>query len=94
MTIVQIEHPVRDFEQWKSAFDEDPLGRKHGGVQRYRVLRPVDDPRYVIVDLEFAALDTARSFLERLRTLWSDVQGTLIEAPRVRIVTEVESIAL
>ena len=94
MTIVQIEHPVLDFEQWKIAFDNDPVGRKQGGVLRYRVLRPVDDPRYVIIDLEFAALDTARSFLEKLRTLWSDVQGKIIDAPRVRIVTEVESITL
>lgn len=94
MTIVQIEHPVRDFEQWKNAFDNDPVGRKQGGVQRYRVFRPVDDPHYVIIDLEFAALDIAQSFLEKLRALWSDVQGTIIDTPRVRVVTEVESITL
>jgi hypothetical protein len=38
---------------WKAAFDSDPVGREKSGVRRYRVLRPVDDPNYVMIELEF-----------------------------------------
>jgi hypothetical protein len=53
MPILQIEHRVRDFDAWKQAFDNDPVGREQKGVRRYRVLRSLDDPNYVVVDLEF-----------------------------------------
>ncbi|HYU40416.1 MAG TPA: hypothetical protein VEM59_11340 [Acidimicrobiia bacterium] len=53
MPILRIEHPVADFDAWKRAFDSDPLGREQAGVRRYSVLRPVGDPNYVLVDLEF-----------------------------------------
>ena len=53
MPILQIEHSVREFDAWKAAFDSDPVGRERGGVRRYRIVRPVDDPNYVAVDLEF-----------------------------------------
>ena len=62
MPILQIEHPVRDFDDWKAAFDSDPVGRKQGGVRRYRVLRPVDDPKYIVVDLEFDTAGEAEAF--------------------------------
>lgn len=52
MPVVQIEHPIRDFETWKATFDRDPIGREASGVRRYEIYRPVDDPNYVAVDLE------------------------------------------
>ena len=47
MTILHIEHPIRDFDTWKKAFESDPAGREKGGVRSYQVFRPVDDPNYV-----------------------------------------------
>ena len=41
MYMLQIEHPVPDFDGWKQAFDSDPVGREKLGVRRYRILRPV-----------------------------------------------------
>jgi hypothetical protein len=92
MPILQIEHGVRDFDAWKIAFDNDPVGREQGGVRRYRVLRPIDDPNHVIVDLEFDTTKEAEAFLDGLRTLWGRVEATgLIEGPQARIVEAVES---
>ena len=91
MYVLQIEHSVPDFDAWKQAFDSDPLGRQQGGVRRYRVLRPVDDPHYVIIDLEFDDVDRAHAFLGRLRELWSRVEGTVMMNPRVRIVQAVST---
>jgi hypothetical protein len=56
MYMLRIEHPVADYERWKQVFDSDPVGREKSGVRRYQILRPIDDPRYVMIDLEF---DTA-----------------------------------
>lgn len=91
MVILQIEHPVSNFGEWKGAFDSDPVNRKKAGVRRYRVLRPIDNPNYTIIDLEFDSVDQAESLLAALREVWRGLQGTLIESPRVRIVNIVES---
>ncbi len=91
MIIVQIEHPVPNFDAWKKAFDSDPVGRERSGVRRYRVLRPIDNPNYSMVDLEFDSSNEAEAFLAAMREVWRRVEGTIIESPRVRIVEVMES---
>jgi hypothetical protein len=92
MPILQIEHAVRDFGAWKEAFDSDPIGRERGGVRRYRIVRPTDDPNYVVVDLEFDGVVEAEAFRAALRALWDDAGARLgLENPKARIVEAVES---
>jgi hypothetical protein len=91
MYVLRIEHPVPDFDGWKKAFDSDPLGRKKSGVRRYRVLRPVDERKYAMVDLEFDGLGDAEAMLAALRKLWREVAGRVMESPKARIVESVES---
>lgn len=92
MTILQIEHGVRDYEAWKRAFDSDPVGRAEGGVRRYRISRPTDDPNYVIVDLEFDSSSEAEAFRAKLRELWGRVEGDLgLQNVQARIVEPAES---
>ena len=91
MVILQIEHPVKSFDAWKKAFDSDPVNRKQSGVRCYRVLRPIDNPNYAIIDLEFDRVNEAEGLLAAMREVWRDVQGTIMESPRVRIVEAVES---
>lgn len=88
---MRIEHSVRDFAAWKAAFDGDPVIREAGGVRRYRVLQPVDDPHYAMVDLEFDSSGQATRFCEALQRLWGNVEGKLIEQPRTRIAQVLES---
>jgi hypothetical protein len=91
MFIVQIEHPVPNFDAWKKAFDSDPVGRERSGVRRYQILRPIDNLNYSIVDLEFGSSSEVEAFLAAMREVWRRVEGTIIESPRVRIVEVVES---
>lgn len=90
MLTVQIEHAVPDFDGWRAAFDRDPAGREASGVRRYRVYRPVDDERYVIIELDFDARPMAEAFVEKMRGIWLQVEGTVMTGPRVRIVECVE----
>jgi hypothetical protein len=94
MIVLQIEHPVPDFDSWKKAFDSDPLDRKQSGVERYRVFNAIDDPNYVIIELEFDNLEEAESMHESLKKLWARVDGKLINNPKSRIMESVEVIEL
>ncbi len=91
MLIVQIEHPVPNFDAWKQAFDSDPVGRERSGVRRYQVLRPIDNPNYAMIDLEFDNSSKAKAFLAAMREVWRRVEGMISESPRVRIVEVVQS---
>ncbi len=94
MHILRIEHQIRDFDSWKAAFDSDPVGRGQSGVRRHRVLRPVDDPNYVMIDLDFDSSSEAEAFLAALRRdVWASRQAApaLVGSPQVRIVEAVES---
>jgi hypothetical protein len=94
MHILRIEHAVPDYGAWKKAFDSDPLGRQRSGVRRYRVLRPVDDARYVLVDLEFDTLAQAEATHRALRQVWGQVEGKVIEKGSARIVEVTEAVEL
>jgi hypothetical protein len=92
MTIIQIDHRVRDYDAWKRAFDNDPVGREQAGVRRYRIARLADDPNHVVIDLEFDDADAAGAFGARLRELWSRVGADLgLESPQARVLETVES---
>jgi hypothetical protein len=91
MTTLRIEHPVPNFDAWKKAFDSDPIRREESGVRRYQVLRPVDDPHFVTVDLEFDGSSEAEAFRAALRDLWRRVEGTVMQSPRAQILETVES---
>lgn len=92
MPVVQLEHPVRDFDTWKAAFDRDPVGREASGVRRYQIYRPIDDPNFIAVDLEFDSRGEADAFKLALERLWRSPQAApaLGGTPRVRIVDTVE----
>ena len=92
--ILRIEHPVPDYAAWKHAFDADPIGRAQAGVQRYRIMRPVDDVGRVLVDLEFDDVGEAEAMLARLQGLWASVDGTIMSSPEARIVDVVEAAAV
>ena len=91
MYVLRIEHPVPDFAGWKKAFDGDPIGRERSGVRRYRVSRPIDDEKYVLVDLEFDTSAQAEALLAALRAVWGRVEGKVITSPRARVVEAVET---
>ncbi len=63
MHVFQTEHPISDFDTWKGAFDRIAGKRRQSGVRRHQVLRPTDDPNYVIIELGFDGASEAESFL-------------------------------
>ena len=93
MYVLKIEYPVSDYGAWKAAFDRDLLDREGSGVRRYRVLRPTDDPDYVIIELDFDVAGKAEAYLAALqRAVYSSPGASPVSGrPQTRIVEVVEA---
>jgi hypothetical protein len=91
MVMLRIEHPVPNFDGWKQAFDSDPAGREKSGVRRYQILRPIDNPNFVMIDLEFDTAQQAEALLAAMRVVWGRVEGTIMTNPKAQIVEVAET---
>ena len=62
-------------------------------MRSYEVLRPIDDPNYVMIDLEFDNVKTTEDFLTSMREVWRSAAAApaLAGSPQTRIVEVVES---
>jgi hypothetical protein len=88
MATLHIEHPITDFGTWKAAFDRFAEARANSGVRGHRILRPVDDAHYVVIDLDFETVGEAEKFLGFLQTrVWASPQNApaLAGAPQAAI---------
>jgi len=92
MLILQIEHMVTDFDDWKKTFDSDPLNRKQSGVRSYRIFRTIGNSNYIVIELEFDNLQEAEKMHENLKQLWPRVDGKIMMNPQARIIETIESI--
>ena len=63
MPTLHIEHPITDFDTWTSAFNQFAPARRAAGVRAHRIQRPVNNPKYVVIDLDFDTTSEAQVFL-------------------------------
>jgi hypothetical protein len=92
MTTLHIEHPITDLPTWRSAFDRFAEPRRAAGVSAARIHRPVDDDRYVVVDLDFATREQAERFRTFLETeVWTSRESSpaLAGTPLTRLLEPV-----
>jgi hypothetical protein len=76
MTTLHIEHPITDLNAWLAAFDRFAEARAKAGVQAQRIQHLVDDPNYIIIDLDFRTTREARQFLAFLTNqVWSSTDN-------------------
>jgi hypothetical protein len=77
MATLHIQHAITDFDTWESAFNRFADARRSAGVRTHRIQRPVDNPRFVVVDLDFDTADEAQSFLGFLSTqVWTNPENS------------------
>jgi hypothetical protein len=94
MATLHIEHSIVDFDLWNAAFERFAEFREQSGVRGHRLQRPVDDPNYVVIDLDFDTTGEAERFLEFLqKKVWSsrDNAPALIGTPQTKILEPAES---
>ncbi|MGZ8803975.1 MAG: hypothetical protein ACXWZG_01555 [Microbacterium sp.] len=96
MYTLHIEHPITEFDVWSAAFARFAPLRQSAGVRSHTVRRPVDDPRYVCVDLDFDSATGAEAFLVTLRErVWANPSASpaLAGGPVTRILVTEDSLA-
>ncbi len=77
MATLHIQHAVTDFDTWTSAFQRFAEARRNAGVRAQRIQRPVDDQKYVVIELDFDSAAEARSFQGFLTTqVWANPENS------------------
>ena len=92
MTTLHIQHPSTDFDTWDSAFKRFADARTQAGVRAHRVRRPVDDPNFVVIDLDFDSTEEAVAFRRFLETrVWGVQENApaLVGSPETMILEPV-----
>ena len=73
---------VDDFDEFKSLFDSDPVGRKQA-AKGHLMLRSLDNPNEVFTRVEFDSLEEAKAFKERLLASGALDRTTVLTPPTV-----------
>jgi hypothetical protein len=91
MYTLHIEHDVVDFDRWKELFDSDPVNRQRSGVRRYSIMRSIDHPSHISIDLELERRSDAEALQASLTQLWERVGESVMINPHTQIKEVVES---
>jgi hypothetical protein len=78
--VMNLETP--NYDEWKGMFDSDPAGRKNT-AKGHVLLRSLDNPNEVFVRVEFASVDDAKAFRERLLASGVLSRSTIKAGPAV-----------
>jgi hypothetical protein len=74
---------IDDFDSWKERFDADPVGRQELATG-HSIQRNVDDPREVLLTIDFASVADAKALFERLASSPPAPEGMVVKfAPTI-----------
>lgn len=94
MVTLHIEHSITDLDTWLGAFVRFEEARRKAGVHAQRVSQPVDDDKYICVELDFDTVEDAGAFKRFLETtVWANAAASpaLGGTPKARVLTEVNT---
>jgi len=89
MIIMSIQHRVRDYDEWKQAFDEFPPTK--GGALFYRLNRGIDDPNSVEAVCGWRSVEDAEAFKSNPELAEGMKRAGAVGTPRFEIYQEVEA---
>ena len=94
MPTLHIEHAITDRDTWLDAFALFAEARTNAGVVSQRVRQPVDDAKYIVIDLEFETVPAAEAFKTFLETVvWQskDLSPGLGGVPIARVLEDLDA---
>ena len=94
MATLHIEHPITDLPTWLRAFNGFGDARTNAGVRSHRVHQPVDDDRYIYVQLDFDTVEAAAAFKGFLESVvWKSAEHSpgLGGTPTARVLNAVDT---
>lgn len=91
MAYLLIRHRVKDFERWKTRFDEHAAARRASGAKQGRIYRNAENLNEVITLFAWEDLAQARRFAqsENLRAVMQE--AGVIEQPDIYYLDDVET---
>jgi hypothetical protein len=89
---LHIEHAITDYPTWKVAFDRFADARTQAGVTAHRIRLLEDDPRQIVIDLDFDAPPLAHAFSTFLHArVWGTGNApALAGTPSTRVLIEAD----
>ena len=93
MATLHIEHPISDLGTWLGAFNQFADARSDAGVKAQRIHQPVDDDKYIVVQLDFDTVEAAQQFKVFLESVvWQsrDLSPGLAGTPLARVLREAQ----
>ncbi len=93
MAYLLVRHKVKDYDKWKTVFDEHATTRKASGSKGGRLFRNADNPNETVILFEWESIEKARKFANS-----EDLQKTMQRAgvsdkPNVYFLEEVEKVS-
>ena len=83
-----ITHPVKDFDTWKSVFDQFEPVRKKGGERSAVVLRHADDPNMVTVINTWDSIEAFQALFNREELKAGMAEAGVTAPPTIVIANE------
>lgn len=92
MMHVLVRHKVSDYTRWKEAFDSHLTTRKRAGETGFRVFHSVEDPREVVLLLDWESTEEARKFMSSDELRSAMEKAGVVGAPEVQYLEDVRTV--
>ena len=90
--IVIVQHKVRDYDAWKSVFDEHQAVRTRHGATGHELYRGLEDPNEVTIVNQFPSKEQAEAFAADPSLKEAMERGGVISEPRITWAQETETV--
>lgn len=90
MAYVFVKHIVKNYTDWKSAFDAFIETRRAGGEKSFQIFHPDDEPNNLFLMFEWDSLDNARKFMSSEDLKNKMKEAGVIEEPQIHFLNELD----
>ncbi len=88
---ILVQHTVRDFDEWKTAFDENEQTRARFGCQGHTIYRDPDDGNEVSTLTSWESREGAQQYMQDPSLKTAMEKGGVTSEPRVTMFEEAET---
>jgi heme-degrading monooxygenase HmoA len=87
-----IRHKVKDYDKWKSVFDEHSVIRKAGGEKGGHLFRNKADRNEIFIELKWDTMENAQKFYESEDLKKVMKKAGVTDKPDIYFLEEVETV--
>jgi quinol monooxygenase YgiN len=92
MVHVLVRHKVSDYNRWKETFDSHLNTRKRAGELGFRLFHATDDPRDIVVLLDWQTVDEARKFMDSDELRSAMTKAGVVGSPEIQYLEDARTV--